>query len=88
MTNGEMVVVVGLGEVGQPLFELISKHHQAVGVDISPPSTEVQDVDVLHVCFPFQIKDFIGETARYIELFSPRLTIVNSTVAAKRELGR
>jgi len=35
---------------------------------------------VLHVCYPFAIKDFVGETARYIELFRPPLTIINSTV--------
>ena len=33
------------------------------------------------MCYPFEIKDFIGETARYIELFKPRLTVINSTVA-------
>jgi UDP-N-acetyl-D-mannosaminuronate dehydrogenase len=36
---------------------------------------------VLHVCYPFQIKDFAGETARYIDLFKPELTIIHSTVA-------
>jgi UDP-N-acetyl-D-mannosaminuronate dehydrogenase len=41
----------------------------------------VTDVDVLHICFPFQIADFVGEAARYVKLFSPRLTVVNSTVA-------
>jgi len=75
------VVVVGLGEVGKPLFELISKYHQAIGVDISPPSEMPRPVEVLHVCFPFEIKDFVGETARYIDLFQPQLTIINSTVA-------
>jgi UDP-N-acetyl-D-mannosaminuronate dehydrogenase len=75
------VVVVGLGEVGKPLFELISTHHHTIGVDISPPLGEIEQVEVLHVCYPFQIKDFVGETARYIELFKPKLTIVNSTVA-------
>jgi hypothetical protein len=34
----------------------------------------------MHVCYPFEIPDFIGETVRYIELFGPGLTIVNSTV--------
>jgi UDP-N-acetyl-D-mannosaminuronate dehydrogenase len=75
------VVVVGLGEVGKPVFELISKHHHTVGVDISPLLEETEQVDVLHVCYPFQIKDFVGETVRYIKLFEPKLTIVNSTVA-------
>jgi len=37
-------------------------------------------VDVLHVCYPFEIRDFVSETARYIGLFKPTLTIINSTV--------
>jgi len=74
------VVVVGLGEIGKPLFELISKQHQAVGVDVSPPVERIEQVDFLHICYPFEIKDFVGETARYIGLFKPALTIINSTV--------
>ncbi len=80
MSEAEMVVVVGLGEVGKPLLEIVSKHHEAVGVDLLPPPEPVEGVDVMHVCYPFGIKDFLGETARYIELFRPRLTIINSTV--------
>jgi UDP-N-acetyl-D-mannosaminuronate dehydrogenase len=38
-------------------------------------------IDVMHICFPFEIDDFVGEAARYIELLRPALTIVNSTVA-------
>jgi UDP-N-acetyl-D-mannosaminuronate dehydrogenase len=76
----DKVVVVGLGEVGKPLFHLISEYHDTVGVDISP-GQHVEHVDVLHICYPFQIPDFIGESARYIGLFRPALTIINSTVA-------
>jgi UDP-N-acetyl-D-mannosaminuronate dehydrogenase len=35
---------------------------------------------VLHICFPFQVKDFVGEAARYIQQIRPRLAIINSTV--------
>jgi UDP-N-acetyl-D-mannosaminuronate dehydrogenase len=77
----ETVVVAGLGEVGKPLMELISPHHHTTGVDIEPPPADLRGIDVLHVCFPFQIKDFIGETMRYMELFQPALTVINSTVA-------
>lgn len=80
MKTKDKVVVIGLGEVGKPLFELISRHHQTIGVDISPPSEHIEQVDILHVCYPFQIKDFVGETVRYIQLFKPELTVVNSTV--------
>jgi len=80
VTKRDKVVVVGLGEVGKPLLELVSRHHDAMGVDISPVE-RIGRVDILHVCYPFQIKDFVGETVRYIELFQPILTIINSTVA-------
>ncbi len=80
MTRKNKVVVAGLGEIGKPLFEVLSKEYDVVGVDISPVG-QIDGVDVLHVCYPFQIKDFIGETARYIGLFKPALTIINSTVS-------
>jgi UDP-N-acetyl-D-mannosaminuronate dehydrogenase len=80
MRRTQRVVVVGLGEVGKPLFELVSKHHDSVGIDISPPDERVEGVDVMHVCYPFSVVDFVGQTARYIELFTPGLTIINSTV--------
>jgi UDP-N-acetyl-D-mannosaminuronate dehydrogenase len=80
MGEQQKVVVVGLGEVGKPLFELASCHHEVFGVDIEPPKQPLGKVDVLHICFPFEIKDFIGETARYIDLFKPAVTIINSTV--------
>ena len=80
MKEQQKVVVVGLGEVGKPLLELARQYHDVIGVDVEPPKQRVENVDVLHICFPFEIKDFIGETARYIDLFKPAVTIVNSTV--------
>ncbi len=75
------VVVVGLGEVGRPLFDLASKHYETFGVDVEPPPATIDHVDVMHVCIPFGIGDFIGEAARYIDMFRPALTIIDSTVA-------
>ena len=80
MNEKQRVVIVGLGEVGRPLLAIAAGHHEVIGVDITPPTEEISDIDVLHVCYPFQIKDFVGETARYIELFRPKLTIIDSTV--------
>jgi len=74
------VVVVGLGEVGGPLLKLVSTRYPAIGVDAAPPVERIEDVDVLHICYPFEIEDFVGESARYIERFKPNLTIINSTV--------
>ena len=81
MSETETVIVVGLGEVGRPLFDLVSLRHAAMGVDVSRAAEPIGGVDVMHVCYPFEIDDFVGETARYIERFRPTLTIVNSTVA-------
>jgi UDP-N-acetyl-D-mannosaminuronate dehydrogenase len=75
------VVVAGLGEVGRPLFELVSKHYETIGIDVASDIEAIERVEILHVCYPFEICDFIGETARYIALWRPQLTIVNSTVA-------
>lgn len=81
MTTKQRVVVAGLGEVGKPLFELASRYHETVGLDIAPLPEPFEQPDVLHVCYPFQIADFIGVTARYIEEFKPKVTVINSTVA-------
>ncbi len=79
-TTLQKVVIVGLGEVGKPLFDLASRYHDTVGVDISPVA-QINDVDVMHICFPYQIKDFVGESARYIDQFRPALTVIDSTVS-------
>ena len=80
METNKDILVLGLGEVGKPLFELISKHRRTIGIDMAPIADEIREVEVMHVCYPFQIDDFVGQTARYIDLFKPELTIVNSTV--------
>jgi UDP-N-acetyl-D-mannosaminuronate dehydrogenase len=81
MKTEQAIVVAGLGEVGRPLLQLVSKYRRAVGVDIAPLAEEVGDVEILHICYPFEIPDFVGESVRYIERFRPQLTVINSTVA-------
>jgi UDP-N-acetyl-D-mannosaminuronate dehydrogenase len=86
-----MTVVVGLGEVGGPLLQVIERAGvPAAGIDVDTVSYPARgSVGVLHVCMPFEIDDFVGEAARYVELLAPKLTIVNSTVAVgtTRALG-
>lgn len=78
--SNKTVVILGLGEVGKPLLQLTSKYHDVIGVDIAPPTQKIEQVDILHICYPFEIKDFVGETARYIERYKPTVTIIDSTV--------
>jgi UDP-N-acetyl-D-mannosaminuronate dehydrogenase len=80
VNSSNCVVVIGLGEIGAPLMQLISERFEVTGVDVTPVEPPPY-VEVMHICYPFQISDFVGETARYIDLFKPRLTVINSTVA-------
>jgi UDP-N-acetyl-D-mannosaminuronate dehydrogenase len=79
----ETTVVIGLGEVGGPLFELVERAGgPAHGVDVDPSTLPKETaIDVMHICFPYEIPDFVGEVARYSSLLEPALTIINSTVA-------
>lgn len=79
MTDG-VVVVVGLGEVGRPLFNILSGAYECIGVDIDPVEISKQ-CSVLHLCIPFQIRDFIQTCCEYITKYKPEITVVNSTVA-------
>ena len=80
MSDNRTVLVVGLGEVGKPLLAILSQHYQAVGIDIKDSSEQIERADVMHICYPFEIYDFVGETVRYIGRYKPALTIINSTV--------
>jgi UDP-N-acetyl-D-mannosaminuronate dehydrogenase len=75
------MIVVGLGEVGRPMLNLLGRRFEVVGIDVATVAPDDgAPVSVMHVCFPFEIADFVGETVRYIERFEPRLTIIDSTV--------
>jgi UDP-N-acetyl-D-mannosaminuronate dehydrogenase len=76
----QVVVIVGLGEVGKPLSEIVQLQHKVFGVDIGLAAS-VKECDVMHICFPFRGKEFVGQVSDYIDRYQPDLTIINSTVA-------
>lgn len=74
------VIVVGMGEVGRPLFQILDRTYPCIAVDIS--AVEVPSpCSVLHICYPFQIGAFAETTVGYITKYRPEITIINSTVA-------
>jgi UDP-N-acetyl-D-mannosaminuronate dehydrogenase len=89
----ERVLVVGLGEVGRPLFELLreSGKFEVYGFDLDAEKMrsvgQSEDVlphavDVMHVCIPcFDKEDFVKSVVGYVGRFKPKLVIVDSTVA-------
>jgi UDP-N-acetyl-D-mannosaminuronate dehydrogenase len=80
LLTDKVVLVIGLGEVGRPLLNIFSKSFECVGVDILSAEMN-RPCSVLHVCYPFQIDDFVGTTAGYVAKYQPELTIIHSTVA-------
>lgn len=78
--SDEVVIVVGLGEVGRPLFDILRRSYECIGVDIQPVEVG-KPCSVLHLCIPFQIKDFVATSCNYIAKYRPRYAVVNSTVA-------
>jgi UDP-N-acetyl-D-mannosaminuronate dehydrogenase len=72
-------VVIGLGEVGRPLLEVLKRAHRVEGVDL--PAQDIDGaVEFLHICYPAEIKDFPGITAGYVKRYHPEVVVVHSTV--------
>jgi UDP-N-acetyl-D-mannosaminuronate dehydrogenase len=71
------VLVVGLGEIGGPLLDILRGAHDAAGRDIEDHPFD--GVQVLHLCFPYS-SDFVPSASRYVSLYEPGVVVVNSTV--------
>ncbi len=72
-------LVLGLGEVGRPLLEVLRRAHRVEGIDL-PPSDAPSHVAFMHVCYPAEIQDFIGVTRAYIARYNPAVVVIHSTV--------
>jgi UDP-N-acetyl-D-mannosaminuronate dehydrogenase len=89
----ESILVVGLGEIGRPLFELIveSKKFLVFGLDIKKekllsinqnPKNIPSKIDIMHICIPYKNhQEFLNIVNGYIARFKPKLVIINSTVS-------
>jgi len=85
----EVVLVIGLGEVGLSLFELLKEcgRFEVYGFDVDEKKMNrieqrlPAQVDVMHVCIPCSSQEeFVSIVASYVERFKPKLLIINSTV--------
>lgn len=73
-------LVVGIGEVGGPLAEVLETGGPVLRHDLEPVMFD-DPIGVMHICFPFRDRERFCETAaQYVRRFCPELTIVNSTV--------
>jgi UDP-N-acetyl-D-mannosaminuronate dehydrogenase len=93
----ETVLVVGLGEVGRPLFELLDESGKFIVFGFDTDKSKMQSlrqttlpnkVDIIHICLPCSNKSkFVDIVTSYIGKFEPKLVIVNSTVPLKTTIG-
>ena len=80
-------VVAGLGQIGKPILQLISKATFAVGYDINPKlfdksklaKSEKLETRFLHVCVPYT-DNFIKNIGPLYEKFKPKSLVIHSTV--------
>lgn len=68
-------LVVGLGEVGEPLRQVLG----AEGHDLKQPSLYAGPIDTLHIAYPYGPR-FVEQVQQYQTAWAPSLTIVHSTV--------
>lgn len=72
------VLVIGLGEIGAPLLEIVKGVYCAEGLDIEPQKVQ-SPVDVIHICFPYG-ENFVETTVDYVRKFRPKMVLIESTV--------
>jgi len=81
-------VVAGLGEIGGPIFNLISKTGPSIGYDLNPrlvDKKKLQKFDkfptsFLHVCIPFN-KKFLPNVLTLFKKFKPECIVIHSTIS-------
>lgn len=65
--------------MGEPLLQILQRKYECLGVDVAPVEV-TRPCSVLHICYPFQLPDFVGTTASYIQKYKPSVVIINSTL--------
>jgi UDP-N-acetyl-D-mannosaminuronate dehydrogenase len=83
----ETVIVIGLGEVGRPLYEILrsSESFDVYGYDlredISPHGLGElpRGPDFLHICYPYT-EEFIDTVLEYVRILRPKALLIHSTV--------
>ena len=67
-------LVIGLGEIGTALTKIL----KCDGID-RDTKAEHKTYKYIHICFPYS-ENFVEYVRQYQELYSPKLTIIHSTV--------
>lgn len=80
-------MVVGLGEIGYPMLQLLSKNNLVVGYDIDKKLMDYNkfrqrsdlETSFMHICIPFT-KSFIQTVIGFYKKFKPKCIVIHSTI--------
>jgi len=75
--------IVGYGEIGSSLVKVYSEFPEYEVVIVDPylnKNDDLSECEFLNICIPF-IDNFINVVQGYIDKFSPKYTVIHSTVA-------
>src|SRR5712692_8859060 len=81
-------VIAGLGEIGSPILQLISKVSIAVGFDTNEKLMDKKklkryeklETSFLHICIPFN-KNFDSNVTSLYNKFRPEIIVIHSTIS-------
>ncbi|MDE1726154.1 MAG: hypothetical protein KGH89_02680 [Thaumarchaeota archaeon] len=80
-------VICGLGEIGMPIFKLISRNMKIIGYDINLHLSNEKKLvmyssiptELLHICIPYN-KKFEINVLDLVSRFNPRAIVIHSTI--------
>jgi len=80
-------IVIGLGEIGKPLLQLLSKKDLTIGYDINSKLMDTKqfqkfkklETRFLHVCIPFT-NNFEKNVIKFFKKFHPKIIVIHSTI--------
>ena len=79
-------IVIGLGEIGTPIYKLFSKSFTVEVYDINPKlidknlkKNELLSVRFLHICIPY-VKNFNSQILKLEKKFRPQGIVIHSTI--------
>jgi len=79
----KLAVVLGLGEIGRPIYEMLKEAHgdlNVYGRDIDPPTWVYTTFKFMHVCIP-QSPSLVSALDSYVKAYQPEIIIIHSTLS-------
>ena len=83
-------LVIGLGEIGNPILKIVSKGFPTIGYDVDPKLMDKKKyikfenipTVLVHVCIPFS-KTFESTIIKIEKKHTPRAIVIHSTISVK-----